>query len=255
MATLTGQQIDASYLGLLKTEDNGVIGGVAKGITDGQGGVTNMTIGTTSTNFVSGTVDFTGSTVSGLPAGATGLENGTGADSLQSAASLTTTAADAKGAKGIALGDNALVFAANSICIGTSVNDADAARVKAISIGNNLGTAQRTVNIGNSQNAYGADGVCIGGSNVFGGNYNVSIGYNNNTAGGGGAEVVAIGANSTASANGSVALGLSVTAAKVNTVAVTELETKLAGGGITMVSPNGTEYKLTVSDAGALVIT
>ena len=51
MATLTGQQIDASYLGLLKTEDNGIIGAVAKGITDGQGGVTNMTIGTTSTNF------------------------------------------------------------------------------------------------------------------------------------------------------------------------------------------------------------
>ena len=67
MATLTGQPIDQSYSGLLKTEDNGVIGAVAKGITDGVGGVTNMTIATTATNFVSGTVDFTGSTVSGLP--------------------------------------------------------------------------------------------------------------------------------------------------------------------------------------------
>jgi len=67
MATLTGQQIDASYLGLLKTTDNGVIGVTAKALTDGGGNATNIEITNTATNFVSGTVDFTGSTVSGIP--------------------------------------------------------------------------------------------------------------------------------------------------------------------------------------------
>ena len=67
MASLTGNAIQSSYDGLLKTEDNTAIGAVAKGVTDGTGGVTNMTVSTSATNFVSGTVDFTGSTVSGLP--------------------------------------------------------------------------------------------------------------------------------------------------------------------------------------------
>lgn len=68
MATLTGQQIDGSYQGLIKTTDNGAISGTAKAVTDGLGNATNIEISNTSTNFVSGTVDFTGSTVSGLPA-------------------------------------------------------------------------------------------------------------------------------------------------------------------------------------------
>ena len=49
--------------------------------------------------------------------------------------------------------------------------------------------------------------------------------------------------------------GKSITATKNETVYVPELEVATVGGGITMYSPNGTEYKLTVSDAGALVIT
>ena len=65
----------------------------------------------------------------------------------------------------------------------------------------------------------------------------------------------AIGPFAQATASSAVAIGDSVVANKASTVSVTELETQLAGGGITMVSPNGTEYKLTVSDAGALVIT
>ena len=68
MATLTGQQIDLSYQGLLKTSDNAALSATAKGIQDGTGGATNIEMSNTATNFVSGTVDFTGSTVSGLPA-------------------------------------------------------------------------------------------------------------------------------------------------------------------------------------------
>jgi hypothetical protein len=70
MAQLTGNPIQNSYLGLLKTTDNAAIGGTAKAITDGSGNATNIEMSNTATNFVSGTVDFTGSTVSGLPGGA-----------------------------------------------------------------------------------------------------------------------------------------------------------------------------------------
>ena len=67
MATLTGQPIDQSYSGLLKTTDNAGLEATAKAITDGIGGATNQEMSNTATNFVSGTVDFTGATVSGLP--------------------------------------------------------------------------------------------------------------------------------------------------------------------------------------------
>lgn len=72
MAQLTGNAIQSSYLGLIKTTDNAAIGGTAKAITDGAGNATNIEMSNTATNFVSGTVDFTGSTVSGLPAGGGG---------------------------------------------------------------------------------------------------------------------------------------------------------------------------------------
>ena len=52
-----------------------------------------------------------------------------------------------------------------------------------------------------------------------------------------------------------VALGQGVTANRADTVTVKELETETVGGGIVMYSPNGTGYKLTVSDAGAPVFT
>lgn len=67
MAQLTGNAIQSSYLGLIKTTDNAAISGTAKAITDGAGNATNIEMSNTATNFVSGTVDFTGSTVSGLP--------------------------------------------------------------------------------------------------------------------------------------------------------------------------------------------
>lgn len=68
MAQLTGNPIQNSYLGLLKTNDNAAIGGATKALSDGAGNAINMEIGTGAIKFPSGTVDFTGSTVQGLPA-------------------------------------------------------------------------------------------------------------------------------------------------------------------------------------------
>ena len=78
MATLTGNAINTSYQGLIKTTDNGAIGGTEKRITDGLGNASTITLGTGGVSFDSGTVDFTGATVSGLPAGVDSIIAGTG---------------------------------------------------------------------------------------------------------------------------------------------------------------------------------
>ena len=66
MATLFDKQIDLTYQGLIKTEDNGALGTVEKEITDGTGVSSTLKLGTTSASFV-GTLDLTGATVTGLP--------------------------------------------------------------------------------------------------------------------------------------------------------------------------------------------
>ena len=344
MATLTGLQIDASYLGLLKTTDNLALGPAAKVMTDGAGNATNITMGTTSTNFVSGTVDFTGSTVSGLGVVSAGLVEGNYSNSIKAGGSLTGISANtAQGWESMAVGQNCVSASPRSTALGQSstagtFGSAEGGAVaigwnvivsgeaavgiggsgtkpnrstgnNAITIGQNINANAGTnsIIIGNDINVTGndsvamgrgnsavTDGITIGRANSATSSYGYAIGTSctaastsiaigfQSTASGPAAIVIggegsatgldgmaigreatsganvagmAIGRLATASAAGAVALGLSVTAAKVNTVAVTELETKLAGGGITMVSANGTEYKLTVSNAGALVIT
>ena len=55
MASLINTKIKDTYEGLIKTLDNLALSGTAKGITDGAGNPTNITMSTTSTNFPSGT--------------------------------------------------------------------------------------------------------------------------------------------------------------------------------------------------------
>ena len=168
MATLTGQSIDTSYQGLLKTTDNGAITATAKALTDGLGNATNIEISNTATNFVSGTVDFTGSTVSGLPGGAAGLVNGTGVsgvNSIKVADALLTNNATASAGGGIAIGDNANSggadnFQRNNIAIGT---DAQATDEQCTAIGyNSRATGSRTFAGGLSALASGSSAVAIG---------------------------------------------------------------------------------------------
>lgn len=66
---------------------------------------------------------------------------------------------------------------------------------------------------------------------------------------------IAFGRNASTLADGAVALGAGVQATRANTVSVNELEVKSNNGGVVLYSPNGTGYKLTVSDAGAAVFT
>jgi len=207
MAALTGNQIDQSYQGLIKTTDNAALSGTAKALTDGVGGATNIQMSNTATNFVSGTVDFTGSTVSGLPAA--GLVNGTGTSSLKNADSLVTNAATAAGTTSIALGDNAEITAAgvNSLAIGTNAratnNLATVVGPFAIAFGS------RGIAIGQGSFASATRSIAIGDACQGNGLESTSLGHFANASA---AYSVALGADASASANNAVAIGKNVTA-------------------------------------------
>ena len=70
MASLTGQSINTSYQGLIKTTDNAAISGTAKALTDGTGNALPVEVSTTSMIY-SGTQDFTSATVLGIGGGGT----------------------------------------------------------------------------------------------------------------------------------------------------------------------------------------
>ena len=330
MAALTGNAINTSYEGILKTLDNAAIGGTAKGITDGAGNAINMEILTGQINFPSGTVDFTGATVIGA-GGAAGLASGTGTNSMES--QVGATDGNAQGDSSIAIGQGATISATagNSIAIGTDTSSnggfsnalgvyteaggnyatalgslCNASASNALAIGKQASaTNNQSISIGTESTCSNQNGIAIGnlasatavngdGSIAIGWNVTtyrdagialgrtlnqaigtndhyrpITIGSGGNTRGG---DPIGIGTNINILGTGThnkiaigtgavcndvteaVALGAGVTATKASTVSVKELETVVAGGGITMKSPNGTEYKLTVSDAGVLVI-
>ena len=177
MAALTGNSIDSSYQGLLKTTDNGAVGGASKAITDGLGNATNIEIGNAVTKFPSGTVDFTGSSVLGLPSAAGLVSNG--ANGMKSNASLTTNPALSTGTNSVVLGDNAR-DEGNDDAISIGLN----ARVRepgGIAIGKNTEVYSDSIAIGNGANAV-YPGVSIGeNAKNFGNGNAVVIGKDTNT--------------------------------------------------------------------------
>ena len=282
MGALTNQKIQDSYPGLLNTADQGALDPTSvKTIQDGLGNPsalqlaqgaaivtgevilqsTSQQAGIT-INDSNDTVLISGEQISFAPGvgGITGLPEaglvaGTGADSMQSAASLTTIAADATGAQSIAIGDGACSTGVGSTAVGDTA--------KALANG--------AVVLGGTSSGVGvtASGVCsiaIGQRMSVGGECAIGIGYRADTfgncgisigtqAGGNFAWSIAIGASANANAECAVALGAGVTAAKANTVSVVELETQLAGGGIYLTTPDGlAQPKLTVDNTCALLL-
>ena len=75
--TLTGQQIDTTYEGLIKTGDNNALSATPKTLSDGRGTDSCIALSTTSTVF-SGTADFSSATVVGIPAGPQGPQGDIG---------------------------------------------------------------------------------------------------------------------------------------------------------------------------------
>lgn len=186
-------------------------------------------------------VDFTNATVTGLPGGAAGMVNGTGPDSLQSASSLTTTAADASANDTVALGNGAEATSGFNIAIGgsASAGGADNFDRGNIAIGRNttannercvaLGyfssaTGGRGIAIGESANASGANNVAIGVSNSLPGSESVNIGYFNNSINAGTQRSVLVGRQLSTTSNigsdGTVVIGNDSRTASGRTVAI-----------------------------------
>jgi hypothetical protein len=244
MASLQNAQIDQSYQGLIKTTDNAVIGATEKVITDGEGNASTLSLGTTSASFT-GDLDLTNATVTGLPGAGAGLVAGTGADSMVSAASLTTTPAIASGTDSIALGDDAQATQLNSIAIGP----------------NSGATAQRAVALGWSTTASVTDAIAIGPRATATADAAIAIGgdFSNLSATTASAtNAIAIGNNAKATAIGAVGLGAGVTAAIIDTVSVKALEVQTdstpTAGGIIMSDAGGTDRRINIDATGALQI-
>ena len=335
MATLTNEQINLTYPGLIKTADNtGLDLTIQKALTDGIGNNLPMTAAQDGISF-NGGVDFAGATITGLSAG--GLVAGTGTSSMKSADFLTTNAGSASANNTICLGNGGIADGPEAIYVGSggqagqdsigigqgaiAVNGpaiaigrfARAVGSVALAMGNSAtveannaiglsgenitvtSSAIRAVGIGRQVTIQASNGVAIGNYarilsgatnsiamatsgvgigavsalhsvNIAPGNYNTNITAAAVRAIGIGSsnipldkvtapDGIAIGTESTATASGAVSLGRQIVANIVDTVSVRELETQTVGGGITMYSPNGTGYKLTVSDAGAPVFT
>jgi hypothetical protein len=192
----------------------------------------------------------------------------------------------ANGTNSVAIGQGATAEGDTSISIGDGNTNQNGPNLSVGRANNNLGNGSTIIGTGNTMglnngNCYllanninvaagTNDYIAIGRINNPSGNVNnsVQIGLvsqitasQNSVAIGRSSSVVnasnsvAIGRGASATTGNSVALGYNVTATKSDTVTVNELALTTTGGGITMISPNGTEYKLTVSDAGALIIT
>lgn len=202
-------------------------------------------------------VDFTNATVTGLPGGAAGLENGTGTDSLQSAASLTTLAANAAGARSIALGDDADAQADETIALG---DGATATSGLNIAIGDNANASgannfargniaigpgttasdERCVAIGKDAVSSAARGVAIGEAALASGGSAVSIGDNADSTS---SSTVAIGNRAIANQSGGVAIGHQagyLTGTGTNSVCVGKFSGFANGNTATMVGYSAT---------------
>jgi len=254
MATLTNEKIKLTYAGLIKTNDSGAIGAVAKPLTDGLGNAINMEVLTGQINFPSGVVDFTGSTVNGLPIQPAGLTAGTGTDSMKSADSLTTTAANASGTKSVAIGSDAQATGALG---STAVGDhARATGQFAAAFGREtIASATGAVALGNDANATQSNTIAIGYSARGTGSAAVAIGLNANASG---TNSAAVGNGAQATAQNSVALGSGVIATTVDTVSVKALETQTAStptaGGIIMKDAVSVARRINIDAAGVLQV-
>ena len=230
MATLTGNAINTSYQGLVKFIDNGAADPLTlKQLSDGVGGSLPIFMSQIETKFAEGSViDFTNTTVNGLPGGGGGLVNANGLDSLKQDDSLTTNPATANGAQAIALGNGANANGNQAVAIG---NFSEATQTGALAVGEYSGANAIYASAWGRTAQANAEG-----SVAFGQQANVAF-----------------------DKPGAVAMGRQVAAVNPDTTHVRALyivapDGGTGGNGITMLSPNGTAYKLTVSDAGALVI-
>ena len=201
----------------------------------------------------SGNVDFQYATVTGLPdsgvqsvvagtnvtvdntdpanpivnatgGGAAGLVAGTGLDSMKSADSLTSVAANATAADAIAIGQNARVpyGQTQGIAIGKDAN----VKYRGISIGSLQGAnyGNYAITIGALSSASYDRGIVLGYNSTAVGRDAIIIGANSTAGASTMDDAIVLGANSSATVTGAVAVGTGVAATTVNTVTIKKLQ-------------------------------
>ena len=203
MATLTNEQINLTYPGLIKTVDNLAIDGTPRSLTDGIGVTFPMEISTTQINFIGG-VDFSTAIVTGLSAG--GLVAGPNLNGgMKSADFLTATPAVATGANSIAIGNNASSTAGSAISIG---NNTSVANSDSIAIGTNCAALNGpAIAIGRFVSANGSVATAIGNSASVQADQSIGISGENCTVSAAATRSVVIGRQAQALASNSLAIG------------------------------------------------
>ncbi len=275
MATLTGQQIDATYQGILKTLDNAALDGTNRVISDGVGTALPLEASTTTIKFT-GNADFTSATVTGD--NNTTYTIGSVQDGLNADIKLTDQLGNESKATLVAGTNITLTNSGNDLTIaaaggsagmvaGTGSNSVQSAVTGATgnaSVSNSIAIGNgASASGGTGAMAYGQDAVANGThAAAFGQyaeattSYAISFGRTSVASGDGS---VAFGQQTSAGQAGAVAMGRQVTSINADTTHVRALyvvapDGGTGGNGITMLSPDGTAYTLTVSNAGALVI-
>ncbi len=198
-------------------------------------------------------------TIDAAGGGAAGLESGSGAGSMQSAASLTTTPANASGCNSIVLGDAAADTSSGTSVYGSIVigYDASSNNQQSLVLGQEAcSLIQGGVAIGLQAKACGNSFAhAIGRGSIGSGYMSIALGPGaQSQAGGFGCGSVALGNNSISTAICSVALGAGVTASRVSTATAYQLEACEAGKGIVVTSPDGlTTLGIGIDNTGAIV--
>lgn len=290
MASLINTKIKDTYEGLIKTLDNLALSGTAKAITDGAGNPTNITMSTTSTNFLSGTVDFTGATVSGLPADTdTTYTLGSVQDGLNADIVLTDQLGNTSKATLVAgtnitlsnLGNDLTIAAADGgLAEGTGTNSlvnsvggaSTASGLNSIAIGNACNTNQEAgIALGDRASATGYGSFAAGLFAQAAGFGGFALGQYAESSGGYGSafgpssrstatSATAFGQSSFASHEGAVAMGRSVETVDTDTTHVRALYVvspdgaALGGNGITLLSPDGTEGVISLLNGTSLAL-
>jgi hypothetical protein len=200
-------------------------------------------------------------------AGQSGVAIGNGANGRgeKSVAIGYQTYASAGGISSVSIGESAYSSQHRSVSIGRQCRSQSQ---NTISIGNYAdinGTAPGSIFMATSMTGPGgvkSAGVLMitpgsyGGKTVVGSDRVIGLGVCSagNETKCTGSDSIAIGTDAIATVTGAVALGKEVVASIVDTTTVNELEIQKIGGGIIMHSPDGTAYKLTVSNAGLLIV-
>ncbi len=254
MATLTGNSINTSYQGLLKTSDNAALDPTTlKQLTDGTGASAPLELSQAEVKFTN-LVDFTSATVTGLPADVNTTYD---LDSIQTGSNVAVTLVGSD----TSVDTLTLVAGTNMTITDDGSNnitlDATDTNTQGLVNGTGNDSLQSDSSLtGTAADASGSRAIALGNGALAPSLNGIAIGRSSNASAF--ANGLAFGAFATASADGSVALGQGVTAAIDNTVSVKALEVQTDStptqGGIIMSDAGGTDRRLNIDASGGLQI-